>query len=131
MDIFVKASAVVLMAVVLSLVLSKYGRDYSIILIICVCVIVAGAAVNYLDAVIEFVHMLQEKGQLDGAFVSVLLKAVGIGILSEITMMICTDSGNAALGKVIQFLSTAVILWLCIPLFTELMSKIESILGNI
>ena len=63
--------------------------------------------------------------------IAILLKAVGIGILSEITCMICTDSGNAALGKVIQFLTSAVILWLCIPLFTQLIELIEGVLGAV
>ncbi len=131
MDIFIKAVAGVLIATVVTLILSKQGKDYSILLVICVCCMVTAVALGYLDEIIEFLRLLQEKGNLNSDLIAILLKAVGIGILSEITCMICTDSGNAAMGKVVQFLSSAVILWLCIPLFTQLIELVESVLGAV
>lgn len=131
MDIFIKAVAGVLIATVVTLILSKQGKDYSILLVICVCCMVTAVALGYLEEIVEFLQLLQEKGNLNGDLIAILLKAVGIGILSEITCMICTDSGNAAMGKVIQFLSSAVILWLCIPLFTQLIELVESVLGAV
>ena len=131
MDIFIKAVAGVLIATVVTLILSKQGKDYSILLVICVCCMVTAVALGYLEEIVEFLQLLQEKGNLNGYFIAILLKAVGIGILSEITCMICTDSGNAAMGKVVQFLSSAVILWLCIPLFTQLIELVESVLGAV
>lgn len=131
MEIFVKAVAGVLIATVVSLILSKQGKDFSVLLVICVCCMVTAVGLGYLEAIIDFIRMLQQKGNLNSDLIAILLKAVGIGILSEITSMICTDSGNAALGKVIQFLTSAVILWLCIPLFTQLIELIESVLGAV
>lgn len=131
MDIFIKAVAGVLIATVVTLILSKQGKDYSILLVICVCCMVTAVALGYLEEIVEFLQLLQEKGNLNGDLIAILLKAVGIGILSEITCMICTDSGNAAMGKVVQFLSSAVILWLCIPLFTQLIELVESVLGAV
>lgn len=131
MDIFIKAVAGVLIATVVTLILSKQGKDYSILLVICVCCMVTAVALGYLDEIIDFLRLLQEKGNLNSDLIAILLKAVGIGILSEITCMICTDSGNAAMGKVVQFLSSAVILWLCIPLFTQLIELVESVLGAV
>ena len=131
MEIFVKAAAGVLIATVVTLILSKQGKDFSVLLVICVCCMVGAAAMGYLQRIIEFIRLLQNKGNLNEDLISILLKSVGIGILSEITAMICTDSSNAAFGKVIQFLSSAVILYLCIPLFTQLLDLIESVLGAV
>lgn len=129
MEIFIKAAAGVLIAAVISLILSKQGKDFSVLLIIIVCCMVAATAMTYLQKIISFLQLLQQKGNLNGELIAILLKSVGIGILSQITSLICTDSGNAALGKVIQLLSTCVILWLCIPLFTELLELVEGVLG--
>lgn len=131
MDIFLKAAACVLIAVVISMILSKYGKDFSVLLAISVCVMVVGIAATYLEKIFSFIELLQEKWNLNRELLAILLKCVGIGLLSEIISMICADSGNSAFGKVIHFLSTAVILYLCIPLFTELLDMVESVLGNV
>ena len=92
---------------------------------------VAAVALSYFQEIFEFIKSLENLGNLNHNFINILFKAVGIGILSEITILICTDSGNSALGKVIQLLSTAIILWICIPLFTELMELVKTILSNL
>lgn len=131
MDIFIKATAGILITVVLCLVLSKEKKDISILLVIAVCSMVAAVAIGYLQKVIDFIETLENVGNLNSELISILLKCVGIGLLSQITSMICTDSGNAALGKVLQILASAVVLWLCIPLFTQLLELVESIMGTV
>ena len=129
MDILLKAVAGVLLAVIASLILSRQGKDFSILLVISVCCMICSAAVEYYLQIFEFIGTLERIGNLNSELISIILRAVGIGILTEITVLICSDSGNAALGKVIQMLSSAVIIWLCIPLFTELLGLVEGILN--
>lgn len=131
MDVFVKALCGALIALVLYLVLAKQGKEISLMLTAAVCCMIAAAAVNYLEPVINFIERLQTLGQLDSEMIRVVLKSVGIGILSEITCMICNDAGNAALGKTIQILAAAVVLWLSVPLFTSLINLVEEILSSI
>lgn len=129
MDIFIKAAAVVLVTVVMCLLLSKQGKDYSVILVICVCCMIVIAAMGYIQKVLVFVDKMISTGNLNQDLIGILFKTVGIGLLTEITSMICIDSGNSALAKSIQLLSSVVILWLCIPLFTQLLDLVEEVLG--
>ncbi len=131
MDVFLKAAAGVLVAVVLILILTKQGKDLGVLLIIAVCCMVITAAFTFLKPVRELLSRLQTVGQLKSDTLTILLKAVGIGLITEVTSLICTDAGNAALGKTLQFLSTAVILWLSIPLLNELLELLDNILGAI
>lgn len=131
MDIFLKAAGGVLIALVLYLVLSKHGKDVSLLLTVAVCCMVAAAAVNYLKPVIDFFETLQTIGQLDSGLLRIILRAVGIGLLAEITGLICTDAGNAALGKTLQILACAVVLWMSVPLFTNIIALIEEILVSV
>lgn len=131
MDIFLKAAAGVLMAVIFILVLSKQGKDLGVVLIISVCCMVICAAVNFLQPVKELLTNLQTVGQLKSDTLTIILKAVGIGLITEVTCLICSDAGNAALGKTLEFLSSAVILWLSIPLLNELLELLDNILGAI
>lgn len=92
---------------------------------------VAILAMSYLSPVIDFLRTLETLGSLDSDLVEILMKAVGIGILAEISAMVCTDAGNASLGKAVQLLGTAVILWLSLPLFKALVELLQSILGEV
>lgn len=131
MDIFVKTLCGVLIALVLYLVLAKQGKEISLMLTIAVCCMIAVAAVKYFKPVIDFIEKLQTLGQLDTEMVSIVLKSAGIGMLAEITSMICNDAGNAAMGKTLQILTAAVVLWMSVPLFTSLIELIEEILLSI
>lgn len=131
MDLFLRAASAVLLTVVLSLALGKQGKETAGLLSIIVCCMIIGIAVRYLVPVWELLQKLGSMGDLNSEMVGTLFKVVGIGMLSEIAALVCTDAGSAALGKTLQLLSSAVILWLCIPIFTALMDLIQGILGGI
>lgn len=128
MDDFIKAAAITLIAVILSIILAKNNKDISLLLIMAVCTVTVTVAMRYIHPVIDFFRKLKTIGQLDAELFGILLKAVGIGLLSEITGMICTDSGNGALAKTLQILSTVVIIWISLPLFNSLLELLEKIL---
>ncbi len=128
MDIFFKATAGILVALILYLVLLKQGKDYSVLLTLFVCCCVSVAAMSHFGNIVDLLRNLQTKGQIDSQMFRIILRAVGIGILAEITSTICADAGNAALGKTIQFLSSVIVLWMSIPIFESLISLVEEIL---
>jgi stage III sporulation protein AD len=70
-------------------------------------------------------------GNLNPQWLGIMLKAVGIGLVVEMGALICTDAGNAALGKTLQLLGAAAVLWLSIPLADSLMELLEQILGGL
>lgn len=131
MNNFIKVIAAVLISIILSITLSGQGKNFSTLLTVAVCTMVAGIAMSYIESVVGFILELQDIGELNGELVTVLLKSVGIAIISEITTLICNDSGQSSLGKITQFLGSAIILWLCIPMFSELLSLVEDVLNTI
>lgn len=131
MTLFLQASGAVLLAVVLILVLGSHGKEMGTLLGLGVCCMVALIALNYLEPVVDFLATLETLGGLDGDLVEILLKAVGIGVISEIACLVCADAGNASMGKAVQLLGMAVILWLSLPLFTALIKLLQGILGEL
>lgn len=128
MDIFLKSAAGTLVALILYLILLKQGKDISALLTAAVCCMLATAAMQYIEPVIAFIDRLQQVCGLEPVMLQIILRAVGIGLLAEITSVICADAGNAALGKSLQLLAGGVVLWLSLPLFTEMIDLIEEIL---
>lgn len=131
MDLFIKSAAGVLITAVLCLSLSKQGKDISLLLTIAVCCMVIVAAMTYLQPVLDFIQQLQTMGNIDAPMIKILLKALGLCMLAELAGWICTDANNAALARVLQLLVTAGVLWLAIPLFTQLLELLEKIMGAI
>lgn len=128
MDLILKATAGTLIAVIIGLVVGRQSKESAMLLITAACCMIAISAVQYLQPAVDFFVHLQSVGELDPQILQILLKATGIAILSEITGLICSDAGYGALGKSLQLLATAVILWLSLPLLNKLLELIQNVL---
>lgn len=126
-----KCAAGVLIAAVLCLFLSKQGKDISLVLTITVSAMVISVAVSYIEPMIDFIRQLQSIGNLDSGIVKVLLKALGLCVLAEVCTMVCEDANNKALSKALNLLVTAAVLWMSLPLLTQLIELLEKILGAV
>ena len=86
---------------------------------------------SYIRPILEFLGELEEIGGLDREMVRILLKIVGIGMITEIAAPVCADAGNASVGKSLQFLGAMVMLSLSVPLFRSLVQILQEILGQL
>lgn len=131
MDIILKSIGIAVVAVVICLFIGKQNRDIAILISMAACCIIILYAMRYFEEILVFVDSLKVFGNLDGTFLGILLKTVGIGMIAEITSLLCSDAGNAALGKTVQIIATCAILWTSLPLFTSLIDLLNKILGEI
>lgn len=131
MGMFLRAFGAIMIAVILTLTLSKQEKELSLLLTIGVCCMVMLVALEYLSPVVDFIHRLEALCDGGKGWIGILLKAVGIGLVAEIAALVCTDAGNGSLGKSLQFLASAVIVYLSIPVFNGLMDLLQQILGEV
>lgn len=131
MVLYLQISGAVLLSVILVLTLKSTANDISAVLTVGVCCIVALAMLQYLKPVLNFLQTLEKLGRLDNTLISTMLKVTGIGIISEIANLVCKDAGSESIGKTLQLLGTAVILYLSMPLFTALIELLQKILGEL
>ena len=131
MDQFVRIAAGVLLTVLLTVLLNKQGKDMAMVLTIAVCCMVITVVITYLEPVLDFVKELEAIGSLDSDMVRILLKTVGVSLVAEIAALICADCGNSALGKAVQILAIAAVLWLSLPLLWALLDMIQRMLGEV
>ncbi len=131
MEQFLQAAALTLLAVILTVVISKQNKDLSMLLSMAAACLVLFAAAMYLEPVLTFARKLQSVGNLDADMMGILMKAAGITLIAEIASLICNDSGNAALGKGIHILAAAAVLWLSLPLMEQLLEFVQKMIGGI
>lgn len=131
MEQFLRTVALVLLAVVFVLILRGNSKGIGELLTLLVCCMVMASAIEYLKPVLAFINSVQALIGVDSRFIKLLLKVVGIAATAEIAGLICDDSGNSAMGKALQFLATAVIVCMSIPMLTALMELIEGIIKGL
>lgn len=131
MSDFIKATAGILTALILWLSLHKHTKDLSVLLTMVVCAMVILVAIGFLRPVIDFISKIQKIGDVDNDLLTVILKVVGIGLITEFSSLICKDAGNESMGKALQVLSSVVVLWMSLPVFEELLSLLDKILGTV
>lgn len=128
MDDFWKSIAVVLTSAILGLAIGKTEKDLSVLLTMTTCSIVGVITVNYLKPVLNLLKELTYMGQLQDNILMVILKSVGIALVSEFASMVCIDAGNNSLAKVLQLLGCSTIAFLSVPMIRSVLSLIEEIL---
>jgi stage III sporulation protein AD len=131
MEKFYTLTAMSLITVVLSLTIRKQNGELAMILGLCGCVLVLSGMIQFLRPVIGFVRRIQNLVSWDTEILQSLLKITAVSLVSEIAALICSDAGNGALGKSLQILSVAVILWLALPMLEALLTMTERILVNL
>jgi len=130
-DLFIKVTAGSLITVVLCLAIGKQQKDITLLILVTACCMIGVIAMQFISPILGFINKLSGIGQLNEGFIEILLKSVGIGMIGQIVSNICTDAGNSSLGKSLQLLCTAVILWLSLPLMEQLLELMDSVLGSL
>ena len=131
MDGMMKAAAGALITAILGIILQRQGKEYALVLVLAVSAMGACLALTYINPVISFLEQLCILSNLDAEVLKILLKAVGVGLIGEIAGTVCADSGNGSLGKMLQLLGAAVILWISLPILQQTMELIVEVLEGV
>lgn len=128
MNIFLKIVAATLIGLIMYIVLSKQNKDFSMLLSIAICSMILAVIGTYIGPILDFILKLESFGGLDSEITGILLRCVGVGIISEITAMLCNDAGNSSLAKTVSLSASIIILYMCLPLFEGLLDLISGVL---
>ena len=128
MDLFFKITAGALVSVIVGL---SMGRDFSALLSLAVCVMGIGAMLRFIQPVWELFREFQDLAGMSGEMGNILFKVLGIGLITELACMLCSDTGNAVLGRMLKMVSSFLILWLAVPLLRSVLSMLRALLGAV
>lgn len=129
MVMFWKAAAIVVVTVILGTAVGKKEKDIAIVLIVVACCGIAGLAMRSLSDVIAFLWRLSDFSENQSPFAGTMLKIAGVAVITEMTSLVSLDAGCNSLEKAMQFLGTATILSLSLPLFESFINLVQEILN--
>jgi len=128
MELFWKITAGALIAAVLGL---SVNREFGTMLSMAVCAMGIAVALEFVRPVMGLLEHMESISGVSGDFIKIMFKVMGIGLTAEFAGMICMDTGNGAMAKMLKLVAHLVILWISIPLFESVLSLIQQILGGV
>lgn len=78
--------------------------------------------------ILDIVRSVADKSVINSSFISILLKITGIAFLAEFAVSICKDSGESAIASKIEIGSRIIIIFLSMPIISNLLETILKIL---
>lgn len=128
MTVLIKAAAVGLTGAVLCLLLKKTAPELGFLVSVAVSLMAAGLGVSLLEETAELLEMLRQEADLAPAMVSPVLKCVGIGVVTRLSVDMCKDAGQGAVASAVELCGTACALTAALPLVRTLLSMIGEML---
>lgn len=125
MDTVVKIAAVGLAAVVGVLAIKKDNPAGAYLLALAAIAAVTAAALGLFAPMIEFLETLADAADLSPELLGSLLKVLAISVTARVAAESCRDSGEKALGEVIELAGGAAALCASLPLLSAVFSFLQ------
>ena len=124
----VKIIGVGITALVIIIILKQYKPEFAIYVSLAVGALILLMAMDKLSAIINLLTNITKKTNMNGEFLSILLKITGISILTEYAVSICRDSGETAIASKVDLGGKIIIISMSIPIITALLELLIKIL---
>lgn len=125
-----KIAVIGVSAVIFATVLKKSSGELAILLTLAACAVMALTALSLMEPILSFFTKLRGFAGLDSELLAPVLKAIGIGLLSQLCADVCLDAGESAVAKLIGSCATILSLYVCLPLLEAVLEMIQTMGGT-
>ena len=98
MDIL-KIAMIGMAGVCLAIPLKSYKAEYGMLISLGTCVCIFIYLVTKLEIVVEYIGRIETVLNLDGGYIRLMLKMMGITYVAQFAAEICKDAGYGAVGE--------------------------------
>ena len=127
MDIF-SVAVIAIFAVIFAVILKRTNKEYSLVITIFVCVIIFIFIIDKFSGFILEIESFIDSSFIKMSYITVLLKAVGVTIIGQITSNICKDAGENAIAFSVETATKFSILLISLPIISEIFSYLIEIM---
>ncbi len=124
---FLSYCVLTIVFVLLLLLIRSVKGEFALPLSVCISVALAGVALAAATPLLDYINNLAKP--YTGEYLPLMLKAVGISLVTSTSADICRDSGENAIASKVELLGKCEILALSLPLLTAMAELITEVLG--
>lgn len=124
----IKITAIALISLVLIIFLKNSNREFAFLLTVSSSIILFSIVINDFFQVIEKVNDISSQIKNLNSYVSLMVKILGITLITQFVIDLCRDSGENALASQTEITSKIIILIMIMPLFEAVMNVVAGLL---
>ncbi|MDR2421502.1 MAG: stage III sporulation AC/AD family protein [Oscillospiraceae bacterium] len=124
----VKVLAVSAVGSALYLVIKRDSRDTALMLTLSVAVFIFTLGLNMAGSVARYIGKLGESARLPDAAITVVLKEIGVSVLTRLSSDICREAGQLSAASGAEFVGAVAAVYIALPLFETVITTIESLI---
>lgn len=128
MESLMKCAAMAVMGAIMCLLTKKEAATFGTLVSLSVVLMLAASVLSFLKPVMTFAQSLKDLAGLGTGVMGSVVKALGIGFLTEIGKNICSDAGESAISGVLELLGSVAGIYVLLPLMESVLDLICSML---
>ena len=117
-----------LIALILIIILKQYKPEFAIYVSLIAGALILLLVFSKISGIIELINNLSSNISINKEFITLIIKMTGIAILTEFTVSICKDSGEAAIANKVDMGGKVIMISMSIPIIAGLLETILKIL---
>ena len=119
---------IAILGLAVTVIMRGVRPDFAVFSGIVTALVLFGASVSALGSVIKSLATLSDETGFS-LYTTMILKTLGIALISQITADVCRDCGSASIASKVEFSAKLLILSLCVPILQTLLEYIAGFLG--
>ncbi len=120
----VKITMIGLSAMFLCITLGSIKKEYGVILAVITSVLISFYGISRLQIISHSIRELQDFLGINEAYITILLKMIGIAFLAEFSSSMCKDAGQTAIAGQIDFAGKLTMLVISLPILQSLLETL-------
>lgn len=116
MSIIFKITGLLLLYVFISIIIRKYQPEYVFLLRFFIIIFIVFLSFEYIEDFISSIIDTFDLFLIDSSHISLMMKVIGISILTDFISDTLNDNGETALSNIITILAKIIIILLSLPI---------------
>ncbi len=119
--------AIAIMAALISLVVKDKNPEFSMLISLSAGAVIIFMIIAQMVPIINEIKNLVEISSIDSENISLLLKALGICLITQFCADSCLDAGQKAMASKVELAGKVTIVFMSLPLFRQILEIIVSL----
>ena len=123
----VKVAVIGLAGALLAVLVRNYKNEYGSYVILGIAVLIFGLICTQLKSIVSAINTFAEYVNIEGKYITILIKMLGITYVAEFATAICKDLGYQSISAQIEMFARLTLFAISIPVVSALIETIGNL----
>lgn len=125
----IKVAVLGIAAVLLAIQFRSTKSEYGIYISLTACILIFFLGISRLKVIMDAIKKIQGLLSVNEAYISILIKIIGVTYIAEFASDLCKDAGHGAVANQVELVGKLTILSLSMPIVLALLDTIGDFLS--